>query len=136
MNCPAGAADAGGADGVAGIEIVGGSGGNSKGTQATVSGTRFAGGVGGTVAGRVTGGGVTGGGVAGGSGDTHATVAGGGSGGGAGGPEGAFSREPHFSQKLDAAAFCAPHSSQKRTDSEAMAGPRAAQAQAPPTRWM
>jgi hypothetical protein len=112
------------------MEIVGGSGGNSEDTQATVSGTGLAGGVGGTVAGGVTGGG------AGGSGDTHAMVAGGGSGGGAGGPEGAFSREPHFSQKLDAAAFCAPHSSQKRTDSEAMAGPRAAQAQAPPNRWM
>lgn len=48
---------------------------------------------------------------------------GGGRGGGAGASEGTFSREPHFSQKLDAAAFCAPHSSQNRTDSEAMTGP-------------
>ena len=45
-------------------------------------------------------------------------------------------RAPHFSQNFDAAAFCAPHSSQNRTDSEAMTGSRAARAQAPPNCWI
>jgi hypothetical protein len=114
MNCPAGAAgdeEAGTADGIGGIEIVGGSGGVSEEIQATVSGTEFTEGPGGLGVGAV------------GTGGTQATVAGGGRAGGAGASTGTFRRAPHFSQNLDASAFRAPHSSQNRTDSEAMNDP-------------
>jgi len=88
-------------------------------------------------------------------GDTQAMVAGGGAGntggslgrvrasaaivlaaGSAAGSAEEPTRVPHLSQNFDSAAICAPHSSQNRTDSTAMTGSRAAQAQAPPNRWI
>ena len=124
MKCPEGAEDGeageGETGGATGSEIDGDKAGDPEDTQAMVSGIGLAGGAEGT------GGGA--GGIADRPGDTHATVsgialaAGRGRGGGAGVPEGAFSGAPHFSQNFDDAAFCAPHSSQNRTDSEAMTG--------------
>jgi hypothetical protein len=82
---------------------VGGVAARPEGTHAMVSGTADGTGVaGGAIGGRV-------------GGPAARFIGGAGSaiiGGGAGASAAERSREPHFSQNLDAAAFCAPHSSQ------------------------